>query len=71
MSYVFQTSTNPDSSLVDSMLKWAKNHCKSYITCDSLIDLEIPDNRYQYGYRYKFYFSDEQDYVMFNIKWAS
>ena len=43
-------------------LAWAKNYCKSYITNDAVQKDGV--------YYYRFYFSDEQDIVMFTLKWV-
>ena len=44
------------------LLEWAKQHCPSYITNDAV----------QKGgeYHYRFYFGDEQDRVMFLLRWS-
>lgn len=43
-------------------LKWAKKHCKSYITNDAV------QKKGQYYYR--FYFGNEKDYMLFILRWS-
>lgn len=43
-------------------LKWAKKHCKSYITIYAV------QKKGQYYYR--FYFGNEKDYMWFKLRWS-
>jgi len=43
-------------------LSWAKTHCPSYITNDAV--------QRDGDYYYRFYFGQEQDRVMFLLKWS-
>lgn len=42
-------------------LRWAKQNCPSYITNDAV--------QKQGEYYYRFYFSREQDQIMFALRW--
>lgn len=43
-------------------LTWAKKHCASYITNDAVQKNGV--------YYYRFYFSKEEDQVMFALRWS-
>jgi hypothetical protein len=43
-------------------LEWAKRHCASYITNDAV--------QKSGDYYYRFYFGQEQDRMMFLLRWA-
>jgi hypothetical protein len=53
-------------------LKWAKDHCDSYITNKAVTTLgeriTVPD--YYNNYDVVYYFSDEKDAVMFKLRWS-
>ncbi len=51
-------------------LKWAKEHCPSYITnrADTMKLKSAPGGWYS-DVDIVYYFSDEQDAVMFKLKW--
>jgi len=43
-------------------LQWAKKNCPSYITNDAV--------QKQGEYYYRFYFSDEKDYILTVLRWT-
>ena len=43
-------------------LEWAKRHCPSYITNDTV--------QQQGEYYYRFYFGQERDRLMFLLRWS-
>jgi hypothetical protein len=51
----------------DEMLAWAKRNCPSYITSRGQ---DVSDASYVYDEIYVFYFSDERDALMFQMKWG-
>lgn len=46
----------------DEAIKWAKTHCSSYTDVRTVVK-----NNY---YHYRFYFCNNQDRVMFALRWA-
>lgn len=51
-----------DYTVMYEPLKWAKQHCPSYITNDAV--------QRDGDYYYRFYFGQEQDRVMFLLRWS-
>jgi hypothetical protein len=47
-------------------LDWAKKHCPSYITNDASLANELSDRVYYINY----YFGNEQDAIIFKLKWS-
>ena len=50
------------------MKRWAREHCKSYVWAE-LVD--TTDVSYDYDSVCAFYFSDEQDKLMFTLKYKN
>jgi hypothetical protein len=48
------------------MKRWAREHCKSYVWAE-LVD--TTDVSYDYDSVCAFYFGDEQDHLMFTLKY--
>ena len=44
---------------------WAKKHCPTYITNDGYLS-----DQFEVHIRYRFYFGDEKEAMMFRLKWA-
>ena len=57
-------------------LDWAKEHCPSYITNDGLSMYIAPGSNKKemlkspWEVKYNFYFSDESEALMFQLRWA-
>lgn len=49
-------------------LFWAKAHCKSYITNDTVP--ETPANIYPRVYKIEYFFADERDATWFRLMWS-
>lgn len=62
MSYIFRIPISRDYGEIISMLKWAKDHCPSFITNN----VEFNTDRHCY----RFYFADEKDYTWFSLRWS-
>ena len=62
MSYLFRSPCSAPQERSDTMLDWAKTHCASYITNTAIQGAD--------GYHYHWYFGDEQDLLIFALKWS-
>ena len=72
MSYLFRSPCSAPQERSDAMLAWvkahcamlawAKAHCASYITNMAIQGAD--------GYHYHWYFGDEQDLLIFALKWS-
>ena len=63
MSYIFYSPISTSFLETDKMIKYAKENCPSYITCDAVA-------RGQNNWYYRFYFGDEKDYILFLLRWS-
>lgn len=61
MSYIAYVPWSKHFDITLEMLEWAKEHCPSYITNDSIT---IKGEDY-----YRFYFKREQECLFFTLKW--
>lgn len=57
--YIFYHPVDSPLDITETMLQWAKKNCNSYITNDY-------DTAKQ---SYRFYFSQQKDYINFILKW--
>ena len=48
------------------MKKWARNHCQSFVWME---ECDVSDVSLQWDYLYAFYFYDEKDALMFQLKY--
>ena len=55
-----------DPKDVKGMLAWAKKHCPSLITVRGQ---DVSDASYQWDEIYEFYFADERNAMLFQLKW--
>ena len=49
------------------VMAWVFKHCPSYITNDTIV---INDSAGDPVYYYRFYFGDENDLFLFNLRWG-
>jgi hypothetical protein len=64
MSYIFYSPVSAPYQKTAEMLRYATVNCPSYIKND------LTHRRDEDSWYYRFYFSDEKDYLLFNLKWA-
>jgi hypothetical protein len=60
MSYIFYWPCGRLFIVTESVLLWIKENCPSYITNDVCRDTNC----------YRFYFSDEKDYILTVLRWS-
>ncbi len=60
MSYIFYWPCGQPFTATESVLLWIKKNCPSYITNDVCRNTDC----------YRFYFSDEKDYLLTVLRWS-
>lgn len=60
MSYIFYWPCGQPFTITESVWKWIEQNCPSYITNNYCNNTDC----------YRFYFSDEKDYLLTVLRWA-